>query len=216
MKLYESITGFIKNQVIRRRSLSRWDSIYLAGNAPWDSGSYCPELKKTLTELNLKKQAAVLELGCGTGTNCIFMAQKGFKVTGIDYSQVALDLAAQKTASKKLSIEYFQAALPYAGLKQKYDFIFDRGCFHTMPKDKRKAYSKMVFNLLKKNGKYLLMTGNARKPENPGPPVLTEDEVNWVFGSRLKKIRIRDSYFTTQDNPKGGALALSCLYERIK
>ena len=50
-------------------------------------------LERLLQRTDLKPGAAVLDAGCGTGTNSVWLAERGFKVTGADFSEFALSEA---------------------------------------------------------------------------------------------------------------------------
>ena len=66
---------------------------YWLKNPPWDTGVTPPELYAYL-ESNPPGKA--LDLGCGTGTNVITMAEYGWDVTGVDYIPRAIRIAERK------------------------------------------------------------------------------------------------------------------------
>ena len=61
-----------------------FDERYAKGEIPWDSGRPSGELIRILNSGKLTGKT-VLEIGCGTGTNAIELARRGFKVTAVDY-----------------------------------------------------------------------------------------------------------------------------------
>ena len=60
-----------------------WNARYLSGELPWDSGLPSRELQRVLEEQKIAPGRA-LELGCGTGTNAIELARRGFDVTAVN------------------------------------------------------------------------------------------------------------------------------------
>ena len=54
--------------------------------------------------LSLEPMAQVLDLGCGNGRHAILLAKKGYRVTGIDYSQGALEMARERDPNQGQSI----------------------------------------------------------------------------------------------------------------
>src|SRR5206468_10448480 len=56
---------------------------YVEGNIPWDSGVPEAELVRLLDAGTLAGKT-VLEIGCGTGTNAVELARRGFVVTAMD------------------------------------------------------------------------------------------------------------------------------------
>lgn len=75
--------------------------------------SYIDELLKNYCEIetqsdeNLAAEAAcVLDLGCGTGTFTRLLAQKGYDMIGIDYSDQMLQIAMEKQSEESTPIMY--------------------------------------------------------------------------------------------------------------
>ena len=75
-----------------------WDLMYLFKKTPWDTGITPPEIVAMLDSGKVPIGRA-LDLGCGTGTNAITLAQHGFDVTAIDVSRRAIALAQRKARS---------------------------------------------------------------------------------------------------------------------
>ena len=73
-----------------------WDVMYLFRKTPWDTGITPPEIV-AMIEGGKVSIGRALDLGCGTGTNAIYLAQQGFTVTAIDVSRRAVALAKHKT-----------------------------------------------------------------------------------------------------------------------
>lgn len=195
-----------------------WNASYSKGDTPWDSGEPCLELRDVLKSLGLKRGLA-LDLGCGSGTNSIYLAREGFSVTAVDISQVALKKAKTKAIEAGVDIRFIEATLPefdiskYSFLEESFDFVFDRGCFHVMDASLREPYSSLVAGFLKKGGLYLVLTGNAREPRSPGPPVLTEKEIHAVFEKNFEIFQMRDFRFAGQGEGND-ALGHSCLMRK--
>jgi SAM-dependent methyltransferase len=79
-----------------------WDLMYLFKKTPWDTGITPPEIV-TMIESGRVTVGRALDLGCGTGTNAITLAQHGFEVTAIDVSRRAIALAKRKARSAELA-----------------------------------------------------------------------------------------------------------------
>ena len=62
----------------------RHQLMYLVGFKPWDSGVSPPELVAAVEGPQALPPGRALDLGCGTGTNAIYMARHGWDVTGAD------------------------------------------------------------------------------------------------------------------------------------
>jgi SAM-dependent methyltransferase len=73
-----------------------WNDSYASGESlPWDTGTPDPLLVEVIESRAIAPERT-LEIGCGTGTNAIFLAQHGFDVLGIDISEVAVARARAK------------------------------------------------------------------------------------------------------------------------
>ena len=62
-----------------------FESAYVTGDTPWDSGVPSAELIRVLDTGSLPGNT-VLEFGCGTGTNAIEFARRGYRVAAVDLS----------------------------------------------------------------------------------------------------------------------------------
>src|SRR5262245_16453477 len=102
-----------------------WESRYTAaGPPPWDSGRVSAELVRRVAHAKISPRRAV-ELGCGTGTNAVWLAQRGFDVTAIDISPTAVQRARQRAADSGVEVHFVEAdvmALPELG--PPFDFFF--------------------------------------------------------------------------------------------
>ena len=55
-----------------------WQQHYATGQTPWDSGTPSLEMQRVIAEHNITPRRT-LEIGCGTGTNAVCLAQQGFQ-----------------------------------------------------------------------------------------------------------------------------------------
>lgn len=68
----------------------------------------CDQLPASVLELNkslLVTKGEALDLACGLGGNAVFLAEQGYQVTALDYSDVALEKLALFANQKNLSIK---------------------------------------------------------------------------------------------------------------
>jgi len=61
-----------------------WDEFYRANNRPWRGVS-------DLSNLPFPAVGHILEIGCGNGKTIAALMRKGYKVSGVDFSQAAID-----------------------------------------------------------------------------------------------------------------------------
>src|SRR6185312_2198551 len=82
-----------------------WNDRYRDGNLPWDTGRPSSELQRILSQSTIRPCRA-LELGCGTGTNSVWLAQQGFEVTGIDLAPLAVEKAEQRARAAGVEVQF--------------------------------------------------------------------------------------------------------------
>jgi SAM-dependent methyltransferase len=105
-----------------------WEQLYQDKFTPWDVKKPDSHLAQIVKNIPIKPCRA-LELGCGTGTNAIWLARQGFRVTAMDLSETALDQAREKDGAGACTFvlaDFFEASLPGTD----FGFIFDLGCLH--------------------------------------------------------------------------------------
>lgn len=122
--------------------------LYRIGFTPWDGHPIAQNLLDLVEGTSDKPPlpaGLALELGCGTGDSSIYLAQHGWKVTGVDFVPKALDRARAKAAN--LSINFVHAdvtQLSRAGIGANFQLIVDNGCLHNMSDADRDAYVREV------------------------------------------------------------------------
>jgi SAM-dependent methyltransferase len=121
---------------------------YRIGFTPWDGHPIAQNLQDLVegTSGTPPLPAGIaLDLGCGTGDSSIYLAQHGWKVTGVDFVPQALEKARAKAAG--LSINFVHADVTHlsqAGIGADFPLIVDNGCLHNMSDGDRDAYVREV------------------------------------------------------------------------
>ena len=124
------------------------------GNPRWDTGISPPEL---LDFLASNPPGRALDIGCGTGTNLVSMAQAGWTVTGVDMIPIAIWQARTKLRNANLAgrVIWGDVCQPLK-LHGSYDFILDMGCYHSLSFPDREKYRKNIKAWIKPRGTYLI------------------------------------------------------------
>jgi SAM-dependent methyltransferase len=86
-----------------------WNQRYVSGDTPWDSGKPSAELARVVREWNIRP-CCILELGCGTGENAVYLAQQGFE-TAFDVAPLAIQQAQIKVHSAGVAIRLLTAGV---------------------------------------------------------------------------------------------------------
>ncbi len=125
-----------------------------------------------------------LDLGCGTGTDSIYLARHGWDVTGVDMVPKALATALSDAAAAGVAPRFVRGdvtRLHDLGVGDGYTLVLDFGCFHTLPEDRRPAYVASISEAAAP-GATLLLYGFRRPPKAaPMHAGVTKDEVQQRF-----------------------------------
>lgn len=134
----------------------RFDLYYLLGQTPWDTQVTPPEVVDLVAGGGMPAGQA-LDLGCGTGTNCIYLARHGWQAVGVDFSATAIQRARRKARRAGLDCRFHRADVAdLAFLTGSFDLVLDIGCLHSVPLDRRPAYAAGVAQLACPGGLYML------------------------------------------------------------
>ena len=129
---------------------------YILKTARWDTGISPPELLRFLAD---HPPGRALDLGCGTGTNAITIAQRGWDVIGIDISTRAIREARLKAEKAGVKVHFLQGDVAdLKGVEGTFDLILDIGCFHAISIESKEKYVKNLSKYLSPNGFFLLYT----------------------------------------------------------
>lgn len=121
---------------------------------PWDTGISPPEL---LAFLDNHPPGRALDLGCGTGTNVLTMARRGWEAFGVDFAPPAISAARRKARRAGLDATFYvDDVTRLKRITGRFDLVLDMGCFHSLPADKRAEYVQNLPGLLLPGATYLL------------------------------------------------------------
>ncbi len=108
-----------------------------AGQPRWEIG----RPQRALLAVADRITGSVLDAGCGTGENALFLASRGQKVTGIDFLAEPITMAKQKAVERGLTTTFLvMDALALKELPEVFDNAIDSGLFHVFSDDDRRRY----------------------------------------------------------------------------
>lgn len=137
---------------------TRWlfDLLYLRGRTPWDTEITPPEVVEMIERCDFKPGRA-LDLGCGTGTNCVYLTRHGWRTVGIDYALLAIWRARRRVRREGLDARFHRADVTRMFfLVEPFDFVLDIGCLHSVPRDRRAGYAGEVARLARPGALFML------------------------------------------------------------
>ncbi|HEY3084923.1 MAG TPA: class I SAM-dependent methyltransferase [Candidatus Dormibacteraeota bacterium] len=166
-------------------------AMYRFGFTPWDSGVPPPELKELVEGPQKRTPGKALDLGCGTGTNAIYMTQHGWDVTAIDFVPRAIEAAKAKAQAANVNPRLIVGdvtRLDELNVGDGYSLVFDLGCFHAIPESRRDAYVKGVTERSVPGADYLVWGFYARLNFFTNAKV-TPEELKTRFGQNWDVVR---------------------------
>ncbi len=137
-----------------------WDGVYHRyplRRLPWELGRP-REVLVDLLESGRVRPTETLDLCCGAGTNPVYLAERGFDVTALDISDRAVELTIEKAHQAGININALIGdfvSLPFTD--EKFNFVFDFGCFHHVETGNRAAFIGGVHRVTKSDGTYLMV-----------------------------------------------------------
>ncbi len=184
------------------------------GTPPWDIGRPQKEFVKLAADGGI--HGRVLDLGCGTGENAIFFAQRGFDVVGVDSAPLAIESARRKTRERGSSARFeLGDALRLGPLGAKFDTITDCGLFHVFADRERRLYEKSVRSAIADGGTYFMLCFSPKEPTDwGGPRRVSEEEIREAFGDGWRVNYVREARIETNFHEEGGQGLLSSITAR--
>ena len=158
-----------------------WEWLYFIRKTPWDTGITPPEIVAILENGRLRPPGRALDLGCGTGTNAIYLARRGFDVMAIDISRAAIAQARRKAQSIGAAIHFVRGDVSYMDrwvTADSIDFAYDIGCFHALADGARTRYVHALSSVLRPHAIYMMYAFTACQPGGRG---LVDGEVERRF-----------------------------------
>ena len=182
---------------------------YRNGDLPWDSGGHDSNLKEVIYDYSIKP-CPVLELGAGTCSDAIWLAKQGFKVTAIDVSPTAVEIAKKKVSEAGVDIDVICADVLEDKLPGSlFTLIFDRGCFHSLePTEDKSQLVRIIYDYLEHDGYWFSIIGSTDGPKREhGPPRMSLLDIAKLVEPQFEFVRIKAIEMDTNlpEPPRGWA-----------
>ncbi len=152
--------------------------LYRLGITPWEHNE-APEQLKNLIEEWAMPVGRALDVGCGTGSDALYLAEQGWKVTAVDGVEQALSKARARARTAGVEVKWVQGdacRLEQLGIGESFDLVLDRGCFHDFTDDQRDRYARGV-SAVTSPGAVLLMFAFQPRRRGLGPRGVTGEEL---------------------------------------
>jgi cyclopropane fatty-acyl-phospholipid synthase-like methyltransferase len=177
-----------------------WEKEYENVNTPFDVEN--PDEWVAELERCGKIRDNVLDSGCGPGRTSLYLAGKGYNVTGIDISGNAIDRAKQNADAKKYETRFIRADIcELTGHENFFGTVIDIGCLHSIfDENARKKYAATLHRVCKAEAAVFLRAFSGKNlerddfPVDRGLPALNEEQIRTAFenGWAIQKMEHRE------------------------
>jgi len=178
---------------------------YREGDLPWDQSLPPPEvvdLAATLTP------GRALDLGCGAGRACIYLAERGWDCDGVDFvpDAIALARARAETAGVAGHAHFHIASVTRLdALRPPYDLALDVGCMHNLRGDDLRAYGTGLARLVRPGGRYLLFAHLSDEADEAARFGMPESLIRATFDATFAVERVERGNTTVGETPRASA-----------
>lgn len=132
-----------------------YEIVYRYFRAPWDIGAR--EELVELVEGGRIKPCRAIDLGCGTGANAVYLAQRGFDVTGVDFADAAIEKARARAKDANVQVDFVVDDLTnLQRIPGTFDFLLDCGVLDDLRLHQRGPYLENMLRLTHPGSRYLL------------------------------------------------------------
>ncbi|MEN6451031.1 MAG: class I SAM-dependent methyltransferase [Thermoguttaceae bacterium] len=189
------------------------DAAYRIGTPPWDVGRPHAELVRVMQEYRLRPET-VLEVGCGTGADAVWLARRRFEVTAIDSSPIAIERARLRAEQQNALLRFvLEDAYEFAHTAGQFDFVYDAGMYHSVRQKKLERYLDMLWRVTRPGSYYLCLAGAPAEPTENGPAQVAEEDLRNELGRLFEFIHLRPTRLESSD-PNVSYPGWSCFMRR--
>lgn len=167
-----------------------WQHHYETDDLRWDLEGVSPPFARLWENNELLPGKAIIP-GCGRGHEVLYLAERGFEVTAVDFAEGAVALLTQNLRDRGLEAEvlfqdFFELSSDY---DQRFDLMLEQTFFCAITPSLRLRYVDTAARLLKSGG--LLVGLFYETNEEGGPPFnTTYEDVQSHFSRRFTVERL--------------------------
>ncbi len=180
-----------------------WGQLYTAAKEealPWHFPSLDPDV---LAEMKLLKGLGkrILDIGCGLGNQSHLITQNGHLVWATDVSEAAIRRARLLYKGTHFLVD----DITHTSLREEFDILIDRGCFHVLEPASRASYLRTVGRLLCPRGVlWLKVMSEENENVDFGPHCFSKLALHQIFSSNFEVLKIHQTIYhgSTSHSPR--------------
>jgi SAM-dependent methyltransferase len=123
---------------------------------PWNITG-APDLLADMVRTGRLEPCDAIDLGCGAGNAAVWLAEQGFRVTGVDISSQAIELATRSARTRGADCTFVEADLTgdLSRLASSFDFGYDWEVLHHVFPPQRRAFAENIRTVLRPGARHL-------------------------------------------------------------
>jgi len=162
-----------------------WEVLYRTGRTPWELNSFAPPLKTFMDSPYAVPPGRIAVLGCGTGQDALFFAQRGFEVVAVDFAPSAIaattNLFTQAGVLGRNAYVLERNIFNLTDCDNQFDYVLEHSCFVAIHPSRRNQYAYVVRDLLKPGGKLIALWWTLERKGSGPPFAVTNSEIFDTF-----------------------------------
>jgi SAM-dependent methyltransferase len=147
------------DNLLEKRDSEWWNNFYSDKEKPIPFFKNIPDENLiSYFDRGLLKHGKALDIGCGNGRNSFYLAQRGFEVNGVDFSNTSIEWGKQMAKEQSIKVNFLcQSIFEFENKPESFDFIYDSGCLHHIKPHRRNQYLKTILKYLKPDGYFAMI-----------------------------------------------------------
>lgn len=152
-----------------------WQQRFESGSTPWDRGAPNPQLLQWIGDGSIAPRDHVVVPGCGRGWEVLALAERGIRVTGLDYAPAAVAACEGLLRERGLEATLRQADVLDWAPVEPVDVVYEQTCLCALHPDHWQRYAAQLHAWIRPGGKLLALFAQALSEESAqgflkGPP----------------------------------------------
>lgn len=139
-----------------------------------------------------------LDLGCGAGTDSVYLAKRGWDVTALDFVPKALEYTGNRARDAGVTVRTVQADITQWTVPEAYDLVLDHGLLHNMDPVRHPEYRERVLEAIGDDADFVLLHWHPRYVDQPsgrmGPRRASRSRILDFFAPELQ-----ERYFAVEE-----------------